>query len=244
MIWLDDMEAAGRAPDGDPWASPDYVPDTSQGLPPEVGNVIGEWARQQNASAGEAERTELGYQEPPPGLAAHVNHAATERWAQQQPAGRTFTLGEAYQVAEDAVGLFLEYRDMHGRSEADARIEALGEVAQGLHAWADTDQGFSSHRLVGPDWRALRDAEAQARDAGPGRASRSRTARTRRSTRQRPPSGAVAGVSGPTAPRWASDGHERRLPRLWSQRAEQQPAGSGHRVLPQVRHPNAGSHCG
>src|SRR6266536_207559 len=113
MSWLDDMEAADPAypdPGADPWAAPDYVPDTSSGLPAGVCNAIvegarQEWARQQNAralepgpegpsadgptddpwaspsnvpgpavqqSAGEAERAALGYQDPPPGLVAHV----------------------------------------------------------------------------------------------------------------------------------------------------------------------------
>ncbi len=43
-------------PGSDPWAAPDYVPDTSRGLPPEIGAVIGGWARQQNARAAEMER--------------------------------------------------------------------------------------------------------------------------------------------------------------------------------------------
>jgi hypothetical protein len=56
MSWLDDMEAADPAypspGDEDPWAaSDDSVPDTSRGLPAEIGNAIGEWARQQNAPA-------------------------------------------------------------------------------------------------------------------------------------------------------------------------------------------------
>jgi hypothetical protein len=37
----------------------------------------------------------------------------------------------AYRIAEDAVGLFLEYRDKHGHSEASARASAVLEVADG-----------------------------------------------------------------------------------------------------------------
>jgi hypothetical protein len=53
MSWLDDMEAAGPAYPGPGeegrWAAPDYVPDTSRGVSPEVAGIIGDWARQQNA---------------------------------------------------------------------------------------------------------------------------------------------------------------------------------------------------
>ena len=34
---------------GDPWADPDYSPDTSRGLPAETGNAMGAWAQQQMA---------------------------------------------------------------------------------------------------------------------------------------------------------------------------------------------------
>ncbi len=181
MSWLDDMEAADPAypdSDADPWVAPDYVPDTSRGLPAEVGNVIGEWARQQNARAAEPGPEGPSADGPaddpwaqPPGTTPHPpapvqQGPAAAGAAQPPPAGRTFTLDEAYRVAEDAVGLFLEYRDTHGRPEADARIEAFGEVAQGLHAWADADEALSPHRTIGPDWRAQRAAQAQARDAG------------------------------------------------------------------------------
>jgi hypothetical protein len=145
MSWLDDMEAADPAypgPDADPWAAPAYVPDTARGLPAEVGSAMGEWARQQNARTPEP------------------------RVAQPQAGDRLFTLGEAYQVAEDAVGLFLEYRDTHGRAEDEARIEALGEVAQGLHSWDTAAEALNPHHTIGRDWRALREAETQARDAG------------------------------------------------------------------------------
>jgi hypothetical protein len=40
----------------------------------------------------------------------------------------------AYQLADDAIGLFLEYRDVHGYTEQDARLAAATEVAQGIDA--------------------------------------------------------------------------------------------------------------
>jgi hypothetical protein len=53
MSWLDDMEAADPAypspREADPWAAPDYAPDTSRAVSPEVANIIGNWARQHNA---------------------------------------------------------------------------------------------------------------------------------------------------------------------------------------------------
>ncbi len=79
---------------------------------------------------------------------------------------RTFTLTEAYPAAEDVAGLFLEYRDMHGRDETGARSAALGEVPQGLPACADADEALNPHRPIGRDWRALREAEARARETG------------------------------------------------------------------------------
>jgi hypothetical protein len=42
------------------------------------------------------------------------------------------------QIADDAIGLFLEYRDQHGHSEDDARCAALVEVAEGA-AVTDAD---------------------------------------------------------------------------------------------------------
>ncbi len=79
---------------------------------------------------------------------------------------RTFTLGEAYSAAQDAAGLFLEYRDKFGEPETAARSAALGEVSEGLHAWADADEALNPHRAIGRDWRALRAAEARARVTG------------------------------------------------------------------------------
>lgn len=35
------------------------------------------------------------------------------------------------QIADDAISLFLEYRDRHGQSEGQARVSALNEIAEG-----------------------------------------------------------------------------------------------------------------
>lgn len=43
----------------------------------------------------------------------------------------TMTAG---QLADEAIGLFLEYRDVHGYSEANARTAAAFEVQQGVDA--------------------------------------------------------------------------------------------------------------
>jgi hypothetical protein len=34
------------------------------------------------------------------------------------------------EIADDAIGLFLEYRDTHGHSETDARIMAVQEIVE------------------------------------------------------------------------------------------------------------------
>ena len=39
-----------------------------------------------------------------------------------------------YQLADEAIGMFLEYRDVHGYSEADARVAAADEIRQGVEA--------------------------------------------------------------------------------------------------------------
>jgi hypothetical protein len=44
----------------------------------------------------------------------------------------TTTTPDPVQIADDAIGLFLEYRDQHGRNEEAARIEAVQEVRDGL----------------------------------------------------------------------------------------------------------------
>ena len=41
------------------------------------------------------------------------------------------------QVAKDAIGLFLEYRDVHGHDEETARAAALVEILEGLQAVDD-----------------------------------------------------------------------------------------------------------
>ena len=38
----------------------------------------------------------------------------------------------ARQIAEDAIGLFLEYRDQHGQDEAQARASAVSEVLEAV----------------------------------------------------------------------------------------------------------------
>jgi hypothetical protein len=40
----------------------------------------------------------------------------------------------ASELADAAVGMFLEYRDVHGRSEDQARLEAASEIRQGVDA--------------------------------------------------------------------------------------------------------------
>lgn len=42
-----------------------------------------------------------------------------------------YTHGEVIKAAEDAIGLFIEYRDVYGYSEEDAKVQALAEVAEG-----------------------------------------------------------------------------------------------------------------
>jgi hypothetical protein len=40
----------------------------------------------------------------------------------------------AYRLADDAIGLFLEYRDVHGYSEQDARAAAATDTEKGVEA--------------------------------------------------------------------------------------------------------------
>ena len=42
-----------------------------------------------------------------------------------------------YALADAAIGMFLEYRDVHGYSEQDARAAAADEIRQGVDAEAD-----------------------------------------------------------------------------------------------------------
>lgn len=41
------------------------------------------------------------------------------------------------QLADDAIGLFLEFRDVHGQNEEQARASAVLEVRQGVQAEAE-----------------------------------------------------------------------------------------------------------
>jgi hypothetical protein len=61
---------------------------------------------------------------------------------------KTFTHNEVIKIAEDAVNLFIEYRDVHGFIEEDAKLQALAEIAEGtspgayeaqdqLHEWQE-----------------------------------------------------------------------------------------------------------
>jgi len=40
----------------------------------------------------------------------------------------------AFEFADDAIGLFLEYRDVHGYDEKSARVAAATDTAQGVDA--------------------------------------------------------------------------------------------------------------
>jgi hypothetical protein len=40
----------------------------------------------------------------------------------------------AYELADAAIGMFLEYRDVHGYNEGNARIAAAQEIRQGVDA--------------------------------------------------------------------------------------------------------------
>jgi hypothetical protein len=40
----------------------------------------------------------------------------------------------AYRLADEAIGLFLEYRDVHGYDEREARLAAATETAAGIAA--------------------------------------------------------------------------------------------------------------
>jgi len=51
------------------------------------------------------------------------------------------TQAEAFEIADDAIDLFLEYRDEHGYSEEDARRSAAVETAEGA-ALTDADIGL------------------------------------------------------------------------------------------------------
>ena len=39
-----------------------------------------------------------------------------------------------YRLADEAIGLFLEYRDVHGYDEESARLAAATDTAQGVDA--------------------------------------------------------------------------------------------------------------
>jgi hypothetical protein len=43
----------------------------------------------------------------------------------------------AFELADQAIGLFLEYRDVHGYTEQEARVEAVHEIVQGIDAEAE-----------------------------------------------------------------------------------------------------------
>ncbi len=46
----------------------------------------------------------------------------------------------AYQLADEAIGIFLEYRDVHGWGETEARQKAASEVQQGVNAEIELHQ--------------------------------------------------------------------------------------------------------
>jgi hypothetical protein len=140
MSWLDDMEAADPAypdPSTDPWSDTAYVPDTSRGLPAEVGTAIGEWARQQNSIAGleGPDRPWLILDSDGNLLADYRTKADRDR-----------------NLAED-----VKARDPVSTSHWDAG----GCYGPG---WSEPEP--LPLTTTGPDWRAVRQAQAHARDAG------------------------------------------------------------------------------
>jgi hypothetical protein len=52
----------------------------------------------------------------------------------------------AYRLADEAIGLFLEYRDRHGYSEQDARSAAARDTEQGI----DAEQELRAHGELPP----------------------------------------------------------------------------------------------
>lgn len=52
----------------------------------------------------------------------------------------------AYRLADEAIGLFLEYRDVHGYDEKAARAAAATETQQGI----DAEQELRAHGELPP----------------------------------------------------------------------------------------------
>ena len=140
MSWLDDMEAADPAypgPETGPWAAEGYVPDTSRGLPGDIAYAIGEVARQQDAAPG-----------------------------MEQP-------DRPWLILDSDGDLLGDYRKKADRDHALVTHIRAGEPASTSHwdpggyygpGWGEPQP--LPLTVTGPDWRALRHAEAQARDAG------------------------------------------------------------------------------
>jgi uncharacterized protein with ACT and thioredoxin-like domain len=51
------------------------------------------------------------------------------------------------QIADEAIGLFLEFRDQHGHDEVNARVMAVGEVVEGC---AFDEEAFYRERAAEP----------------------------------------------------------------------------------------------
>jgi hypothetical protein len=65
---------------------------------------------------------------------------------------RTYTHNDVTQAAEDAIDLFIEFRDVHGYSEEDAKTHALAEVWEGTSpaTYAELEELREWQRAGGP----------------------------------------------------------------------------------------------
>ena len=60
----------------------------------------------------------------------------------------------AYRLADDAIGLFLEYRDKHGYSEQEARAAAATETQQGIDAEVELRASGTCRQQLRSRWTA------------------------------------------------------------------------------------------
>lgn len=64
-------------------------------------------------------------------------------------------------IARDAIGLFLEYRDRHGKTEEEAKAYAIQEVLEGIQAIKEIEAGEGELR---PQLAAALDHERRAQE--------------------------------------------------------------------------------
>lgn len=155
------------------WASAvawEHFDDRAKQARERLDGMVREWGGDPQEAASHIERGDRGALQLMLARTAQENagHRETEskdteatRSAGTEQANRApITPEAAYNLADDTIGMFLEYRDTHGYDEGQARTHAMSEVHEHLNQLGHEDRG-GAERVRPRQSRASSEAETQ-----------------------------------------------------------------------------------